>query len=170
MAKVKAKTRFKLTRDELVAIAEKLPAPNITDILPMVDHLDLPIAKRKILATKMLPQAMLWTEKRKAEYAQVSQRYWYTVCREPKFAQLCVEIVRSQIGTKVAEVWNAFLSNALFGDVQSQVIILREATALTKASKESGDTTVNVAIVQQERKDRLRVGLEQFNYAVTDPD
>ena len=165
-----SKKTSKLSSAAIATWAESLEVPKITDILPMVAHYDLPLAKRKVLATKMLPQTALWSERKKAEYAQVSEKHWYTVIKEPEFRAICLEAVRSQIGVKLAEVWNSFLANALYGDTQSQIVILREAGILTKESKEGGDTIVNFAVVEQKRKENRRLGLEQFGYVVPDPD
>jgi len=161
--------RNTLSQAQIVQIAEQSVVPAITEMLHYVNHIDLPIGKRKILATRLLPQSHLWPEGKKAEYAKVSPKYWYTTIREPKFVAICNEIVRSQISVKLAEVWQAFLKNALNGDTTCQTTILREAGILTRDSKDSGDVTVNVAIVEQERKDKLKRGLEQFRYAVVDP-
>lgn len=157
---------FQNSSDAINDWARSQTVENIGELLQSVAHFDLPLQKRKILAVARLPQTIGWTVAKKATHAGVSESYWYRCFAEPEFRKLCVTAARELFGNKVLDLTNKYIERALNGDAVAAATILRQCGVLDKEEKGDNVTNVNIAIVEQEREEKLKKGLNRFGYTV----
>ena len=140
-----------MTAQQMADHAETMVVPKLTEILPMVAGVKTTPERRKILATKCLPQAALWTKKRKAKYAGVCLKTWYNAECDPKFKQLAADFITAHIGEDVPEIWSSYVLWAKLGDRHRQERILQQLGILDKPEK-GGDTNIGVTITIEEKE------------------
>ncbi|KKL82089.1 hypothetical protein LCGC14_1988270 [marine sediment metagenome] len=160
-----------LTAQQIANRAEAMVVPTLAEILPMVVSVKTTPERRKILATKCLPQAVLWNKRQKAAYAEVDEKTWYNAERSPKFLQLCVDFIKEQIGANAPELWSRYIELALDGDRQALERILQQTGVLDKPEK--GDTNITLTLtieqkieLQKKRESNQSRGLEALGYTL----
>lgn len=149
-----------MTAKQIAAKAESMELPELTDMLEMVAEVDTTPERRKILATKCLPQAAGWNQAQKVAYAGVCQKTWYNAERDPKFRQLCIDFVRDRLGVLGAELWATYVRLALDGDRQALERVLQQLGIIDKPEKNSIDVNltgqISVAAAAQKQVDNLK--------------
>ena len=154
---------MKITPPEL---REKLFGKDIPEISQLVESLGdvkLPAGAMRMLAVKMIPQAIFMSIKEKAALADVSATYWYAEKKTKRFKEACMEQTKLIVGDQLPEVWNSFVTMAIMGETANQLKILEQCGIL---DRDKHETVVNVAIVNEMRQKNLRTGLEAFGYKV----
>lgn len=154
----------RLTAQQIADQAEAMKVPELAEILPVVAAVDTTPARRKILAVKLLPQAVTWSKKRKAAYARVGLRTWYNAEHDPGFKQLVVDFIKSHIGQDAPEIWTSYIFWAKAGDRYRQERILEQLGILDKPEK-GGDTNIAITVTVEEREKLKREeekGLARF--------
>ena len=136
--------------------------------MPFFDIEGIPKKRKRVLIVSALPQCRDLNLNQKAELAGVSVRYWSQCHGLPDFKELAAKMSRQIIGAKVFDTTHAFIDNALNGNVVAQQSILRQCDVLDKdnGNGSGASVTVNIAIVQQERQERMGKSLERFGYEV----
>jgi len=148
------------------AVAE---VPQVCDILPFFDYPELTLKRRKILAVNALPQCVDWSIERRAQLAGVTRQYWSKCMGKPDFQEVCAKAARRFVGAHVFDTTHAFLESAKKGNVVAQMAVLRQ---LAGRDRDNGNgsgapVTVNIAIIQQERQERIGESLKRFGYEIT---
>jgi len=153
---------------EMVEWAENQQVPRISDVLPFFDLKDLPPKRRKVLVVSALPQCLDWTIEKKSELAGVSPRYWSICMGKPDFLELSAQMARKLLGSHVFDTTHAFLESAKKGNIVAQLAHLRQLDVLDKdnGNGPGAPVTVNIAIIQQERQERIGESLKRFGYEV----
>ncbi len=160
-----------LTAQQIADQAEDMVVPEISEILPIVAAVKTTPPRRRILATKCLPQAVGWSQLRKAKYAGVSPRTWYVAERDPKFRTLALEFVKSRFGDDVPEILAAYIKGAKDGDRVRQERILEQVGILDKPEKGGTNITLTLTIeqkieFQKKRESNQSRGLEALGYTL----
>lgn len=154
---------------EIIEWAENQQVPDVCDILPFFNFPELTPKQRKILAVNSLPQCMFWSIERRAQLAGVTRQYWSKCMGKPDFQEICAKAARQIVGAHVFDTTHAFIATAKLGNVTAQQAILRQLTVLDKdnGNGSGAPITVNIAIIQQERQERIGESLKRFGYEVT---
>ncbi len=152
-------------------IAECLDIPDITQMAQLTADVKLSPARRKILATKCLPQAAMWSRTKKAEYSGVTRKTWYLAERDPEFRKVSMEFVKERFGDDLPEILASYILLAKLGDRQAMERLLEQGGILDKPK--AGDINVNVVVSMEERKklEQTRItnqsrGLRNIGYAL----
>ena len=140
--------------------------PDVCDILPFFDYPKLTARKRKILAVNALPQCVDWTIEAKAQLAGITRQYWSKCMGQLDFQELCAKAARRFIGAHVFDTTHAFIESAKKGNIVAQQAILRQLNVLDKDNGNGSPVTVNIAIINRERQDRLGASLGKFGYEI----
>lgn len=101
----------------------------VAELGRMVADMDLTPLQKRALIVKVLPQAIFWSEGRKAEFAKVSSRQWYNLLRNPKFIEAGVLLAKRYIGSRIPAIASAFCRDAELGNCTNQIKAL-EAVGL----------------------------------------
>jgi ACT domain-containing protein len=126
-----------------------------------------PLAMRKILAVKLLPEARWWTVTRCCEAIGISRRTWYDYHKSDEFGEVCVALCKKLLPKEAAPVLKAFVRDALNGESKNQMAFLQQVGILDKAR---GDTTiinnqVDITVIEAERKKNIETGLARLGFA-----
>lgn len=142
--------------------------PVISDFIPFFDLDGIPKKRKRVLIVSALPQCRDLNLNQKAELAGVTPRYWSICHGLPDFKELAAKMSRQIIGSKVFDTTHAFIDNALNGNVVAQQSILRQCDVLDKdnGNGSGASVIVNIAIIQQERQERIGESLKRFGYEV----
>lgn len=84
------------------------------------------VSERKVLAIKLMPEARMWTVRRICNVAKMSRPTWYAVHKSERFSDVCREFCRQIKGTYLPQVLQAFVQNAIDGNVTAQIKLLEE--------------------------------------------
>lgn len=151
--------------------------PKCADIVLPIDFPELTGKQVNVLKINMLPQASTKSVLDKCAMAGVSPRYWYNTVRNPKFQAASIRLARALFGHKVWDIWHAYIRKAIHGSADfmgekaSQERILEQIGVLDKAeTPKSGDTVVNITLVEQKRQENIAAGLHRFGYAIDTED
>ncbi len=137
---------------EITTKEQKLEPADIADLALQIDEPELDETKRKLLAYLLLPQGALASTSEKAAMCGVKDRRIRQIQAEPGFRELCVKHVKLNIGKVIPEVWQALVTNAMQGDTQAQLTILRETGAMehqTEKRVHSGKITNEIDVSKQ---------------------
>lgn len=164
----------RLTAQQIANRAEAMRRPELTQMLLLVADVDTTPQRRKILATKCLPDAPAMSQAQKVEYAGVGRKTWYRAERDPRFTQLCVDFTRERMGTNAPEFWSRYAALALDGDRQALEHVLEQLGILDKPQLvRAGDTNIALTVtveqkikLEQQRAANQRVGLESLGYTL----
>lgn len=156
-----------LTAKQIADLAISMELPNLSDMLPMVAGLDLTPERRRILATKCLPQAATWNQTQKAAYAGVTTRTWYNAEKNAQFKQIACDFIKARIGEDIPEIWAVYVAGAKLPDGYRQAErILQQVGILEKDKSIVPNVTVNVAVIEEKRKTSTETMLNRFGYTV----
>ena len=154
-------TRADKKAQEIAEFFASQTIPEIATVLPLVAEYNLSPKKRKILAVKAIPQCILLTEKRKAEVAGVSERYWHMCMSDPEFRKICIEVSSHLLGHHSLEVTNAFIRDAKLGSETNQRLLMQQYGVLDKPQVATG-ATQTVIIQNNEVKERKAQVVNRF--------
>lgn len=161
-----------MTAREIAAKAESMKVPELSEIMPLVDGLDTTAERRRILATKCLPQTIGWTITRKAAYAEVTTKTWYNAEKSEKFRNLCIEFIQHRIGADLPELWATYIQLALGGDRQALERVFQQVGVLDKPDKGSIDVNltgqISVAAAAEKQVENLKQKIGAVEEAETE--
>ena len=160
-----AKKDTKLTDEALADWAdEQKEIPNLSVLAPLAIGLLKTSKQRMCLLVRVFWLNPKITDKKRAELAGVTDRYYRMVQAEPGFKEAITEVSRRWLGSEVPKIANSYVTIARLGDRQAAERILEQCGVLDKPEKGGSSPIINVsvAIVEETRKKKLEEGLNRF--------
>jgi hypothetical protein len=166
MPKYKAENQANQTAEAILNWVEiqKENLSTISELLPAVRDLNLPMSFRKVLLVKYMPGSDALPVSRKAELVGITPRQWYNIIHDKRFLDAAIKFVKDNMGKDVGEVWNAYLMDAKLGNYIAADKILTELGVFQRQKAGETNITVNVAVVEETRIKNLEAGLNRFRF------